>query len=230
MRKGLRGGLNSKHCPRRTQGMGNVSIVMTLLGLLVFSSSAIILSFKDYSNGSGPVPSVVGDASWAFQNQNQQNTGYSPQTLISASNIVSLTLKWSTKIGGLTGTPVISNGIVYVTSLLPASQTKSSIYAVNESTGKIIWIDGPTHATKLTFSTSVGVTIDSGSVFAATYNNQLVRLNALTGAVQWTSNILKGTTGSANLVYKGPEATPLVFKGFVIVGETFGDGNPGVRG
>ena len=57
------------------------------------------------------------DSTWAFQNQNQQNTGYSPQTIINNSNVGSLVSVWNISIGGLSSTPVVSNGIVYVCRL-----------------------------------------------------------------------------------------------------------------
>ena len=101
--------------------------------VLLFSGLVSLTLSVSASNGHS---TAAVDAPWAYQNQNQQNTGYSPQTEITSSNVGELSMVWSTAIGGLSGTPVVVNGIVYVTG-------SNSIWAVNEMTGKIIWVDGP---------------------------------------------------------------------------------------
>ena len=155
------------------------------------------------------------DSTWAFQNQNQQNTGFSPQTIINASNVASLVPVWTDSIGGLSGTPVVSNGIVYVTG-------SSAIWAINESTGKMIWVDGPTEQTGLSYTVRVGVTIDHGVLFSGTNHNLLVWLNATTGSLIQDVNVTLGVVGDL-VTYGGLQATPLVFNDKVIVGETNGD-------
>ena len=164
------------------------------------------------------------NSSWAFQNQNQQNTGYSPQTLIDSSNVGTLSLVWATHIPAATGSAVVVNKIVYMTG-------GGSIWALDELTGKIIWADGPGKTTNLHYSTRVGVTVDGGNVYTGTSNNLLVSLNAATGNLQWTSSITQGIVGSSTS-YAGIEATPLAFQGKLIVGETSGDGGQtgGIRG
>jgi len=173
------------------------------------------------SNGiASIIPNSAVNAPWGFQMQNQQNTGYSPQTIVNSSSVSNLNLLWFDNFGGLAGTPVISGGIVYVDG-------GSSMTAVNETTGQLIWRDGPTGQTGLNYHTRVGVTVDNGNVFAGTSDNQLVSLNALTGALNWEAPIVQGVIGSiAN--YTGPEATPLVFNHKVMIGETLGDN--GARG
>lgn len=159
------------------------------------------------------------DAPWAYQNQNQQNTGYSPQNMINSSNVGSLQQVWAKELTGLTGTPVVANGMIYVTG-------SGSIDALREKTGKLIWADDKKdigHSIK----TSSGVTIAKGSVFAGTTDNNLVSLNALTGSVNWLVPIANNVTGSMHK-YEGAEETPLVFDGKVIVGETTSDN--GARG
>ncbi|MFI5421950.1 MAG: hypothetical protein ACHQ1H_13360, partial [Nitrososphaerales archaeon] len=116
--------------------------------LLGFFLASILLSTNLPSFGfriSYAPPQSKGDGTWDFQMQNQQNTGYSNQTIVNASNVGTLGLRWSlhlgsSKLGGLSGTPVVFNDIIYVTS-------SSSIYAINESTGKIMWSDGPGNST-----------------------------------------------------------------------------------
>ncbi|MDA4123232.1 MAG: PQQ-binding-like beta-propeller repeat protein [Thaumarchaeota archaeon] len=151
--------------------------------------------------------------------QNQQNTGYSPQTIINQNNVGQLQLAWSTDVPGDAGTPVIWNSLVFITG-------GGAIRAVNETTGHIVWV-ADKNSDGLDFSTRVGVTIDAGDVFAATFSSQLVSLNATTGAVNWVVSVTSGIVGSM-VTYDGPQATPLVYDGKVIVGETSGD--VGARG
>jgi alcohol dehydrogenase (cytochrome c) len=155
------------------------------------------------------------DSTWAFQNQNQQNTGYSSQTLINASNVGDLQTVWSTPLGGIYGTPVVWDGMVFVVG-------NDSFYAVSESTGNLIWQDGPSN-TGFTFSTAVGVTIANGDIFGETFSSQLVSINALTGAINWNVSILVGLKSGVLNTYAGPDATPLVFNNKVIVGDDSGD-------
>ena len=213
---------------RQFERSGRFSGIWRLYGLFVLFSlvtaSSIFGPFL-VSNVQHATPSIVTeDATWQFQNQNQQNTGYSNQSIINASNVGSLSLRWSLKLGatregGLSGSPVIVNGTVFVTS-------SSSIYAINESTGRISWSDGPSNGTGA-LSTRSGVTIDNGSVFVSTFSNLLVKLNAKTGTLEQSTSIVQNVTGSS-ISYQGAEATPLVFRGRVILGETLGD--RGARG
>jgi len=153
--------------------------------------------------------------------QNQQNTGYSPQTEINSSNVGKLQSVWNASINGLAGTPVVYDGIVYMFG-------PNTLTAVGESNGSILWADGPTSNTGISFKTRVGVTIDQGNIFAGTQDNLLVSLNALTGHENWNVSVIAGVTGNPITNYSGPEATPLVYNGMVFVGEVFGDA--GTRG
>jgi outer membrane protein assembly factor BamB len=171
------------------------------------------------ANGSGT------NAPWAYQMQNMQNTGYSPQTLVNPSNVGSLQLLWATSASGLAGTPVISKGIVYVFG----AGKCPCLFAVQESTGRVLWADGKggTQLTGTFFKTRVGVTIDRGLVFAGDQNNNVLAINAATGALVWNSSLIQGISTS-RYAYSGAEATPLVWNGRIFIGVVFGDN--GVRG
>jgi len=198
---------------------------LTILSLLLASTLALsyisLLQINENSKLFSSADDVVKNAPWAFQMQNQQNTGYSPQSIINSSNVGELSSLWNVSLTGLTGTPVVSNDIVYVTG-------SGSIYAVNETTGILMWT-----ANKKTIGfavyTRVGVTIDNGNIFTGSTTNQLLSINATTGALNWNVSIITGVVGDLT-DYSGAEATPLVYKGLVMVGETVGDGQPGVRG
>ncbi len=147
---------------------------------------------------------------------------YSPQTIINPTNVGSLKLSWFTQLGGVAGTPVVTNGIVYVTAL------NHTIYALNETTGKIIWADGPRKQTGLRYSVNVDVTIDQGNLITATTKNQLVSLDARTGKKNWNASLIRDIVGSCYAYNGGPQATPLVYNGEVIFGMSPADN--GARG
>ena len=163
--------------------------------------------------------------SWTVEGGNQQNTWNSQQGLIDPSNVESLRLAWSTTLPQISGTPIIVNGIVYVTG---GTFYPGYIYALDESTGRVIWQDGPKNQTGLGFSTTAGVAVDSGLVFAGTFANQLVALNATTGSVVWKVSIDQEIVGNPQGSYIGPEAAPLVFNHKVIIGNI--EGNSAGRG
>jgi alcohol dehydrogenase (cytochrome c) len=187
-----------------------LSAGLTSVPLVVFGSHS--LPVKGMSNSSINAP-------WAFQMQNQQNTGYSPQNIVNSSNVSTLRQIWNVSLSGLTGTPVIVGGIVYLTG-------NGEIYAVNESSGNLIWTIEEQNISQVP-STRVGVTIDQGNVFFGTASNNLVSANALTGAINWIVPVTANITGSFK-AYDGPIQTPLVYNGKVIIGET--EGNLRVRG
>lgn len=186
-------------------------IALNILGILILSSSFVYLNSTSFTIQKGVVFS-----SWYYQNQNQQNTGYSPQTALNPSNVGALKPLWATHVPFASGTPVVVNGTVFVTGIL-------SIWALNKFTGAIIWVDSPfTGLTRAPFFTQSGVTVDNGNVFVSDANNYLYSLNAQTGAMNWKSLITQNVVGSIGN-YSGAEATPLVYNGKVIVGETYGD-------
>ena len=163
------------------------------------------------------------DAPWAFSGQNRQNTWYSPQTTIDPADVAGLKLGWSASLPDISGTPIISNGVVYVTGggngALDGELT-GSIYALNEETGTRLWTHGPGAATDLGFSDIAGVAVDSGDVFATTNGNDLVSLSAATGALNWEAPIDSGLQTNPSAVYTGYQGAPLVWNGEIIVSNT----------
>lgn len=94
--------------------------------------------------------------------------------------------------------------------------------ALNETTGTVLWSAGPNGQPSFNFSTRAGVTIDAGNVFAGTQDSRLVSLNAMNGALNWQTSNLQGIKRADLTEYEGPEATPLVYNGEIIVGESGG--------
>src|ERR1700730_6651327 len=190
--------------------------ILVVFSLLLFPTGASTLAYSQGSAGAVNAP-------WSYQNQNRQNTGFSPQTEISSANVGTLHLVWSVPVVGASGSAVTVKKIVYVTGI-------DDILAVNESTGTVLWVDGPSSQTGLNFTVRSGVTIDKGTIFTGTNKNLLVAINATTGTVRWFTSIIQNVVGSLTN-YSGIEGTPLVYKDKVIVGETLGDARIGdIRG
>ena len=191
---------------------GTINLVIAVL---------IVLSMPLVENSvdSSGIPISNNNAPWSSQGQNLQNTWYSPQTMINPSNVRSLKLAWFAGIPLAAGTPIVSGGLVYIGS---GGYAPGPIFALNESTGAIVWEDAPNNQTNLSFSTTAGVAVSDGHVFAATGTNQLVELNATTGRVEWNVSITNGILGTP-IYYNGPPAAPLVYDGEVIVGESSGE-------
>ncbi|MGH9920598.1 MAG: PQQ-binding-like beta-propeller repeat protein [Nitrososphaerales archaeon] len=173
-------------------------VVPAILLILLVSVGGVIIDAASMANSSANVP-------WAYQMQNQQNTGYSPETKINANNVATLVPAWSSQLNSLTGTPVVSNGVIYVTG---GDAGCLCVYAVNQKTGALVWEDGPsTGLARLNYSTASGAAVSKGDVFETTSNNLLVSLNAKTGAMNWDVNITSTLVGDA-FPYAGAEAAP----------------------
>lgn len=177
------------------------------------------------ANRSAGTNSVAVAGAWNFVGQNQQNTWYSAQNLVNLSNVGNLKPLWFAPLPVTYGTPLISNGIVYVVA--GAYPSPATIEALDESTGALIWSAGPTGQPSLSFSTNGGVTVDSGNLFAATLDGKLVSLNALTGAGNWEVSNRQGVVGNVG-AYEGAQGTPLVYNNEIILGEAGSD--KGARG
>ncbi|MDA4123417.1 MAG: PQQ-binding-like beta-propeller repeat protein [Thaumarchaeota archaeon] len=195
----------------------SVSLAISLVVLLLFGTAGSVLASEVVGSTAGTTSNA--NVPWAYQMQNQQNTGFSPETRINAANVGTLAPAWSIPLNNLAGTPVVVKGIVYVAG-------PPFVYAVNEKTGALVWEDGPsTGLAPFSYRTAVGVAVSGGKVFEATDNNILVSLNAKTGALNWMANITSTLVGNL-YPYEGAEAAPLVYNGMLIVGETQGDTGP----
>jgi glucose dehydrogenase len=195
----------------------STSLATSLLVLLLFGTAGSVLANAVFGSTAGTGSNA--NVPWGYQMQNQQNTGYSPETKINAANVGTLEPAWSIRLNNLAGTPVVVKGIAYVAG-------PPFVYAVDEKTGALVWEDGPsTGLAPLAYRTAVGVAVSGGNVFEATKNNLLVSLNAKTGAMNWDVNITSTLVGNL-YPYIGAQAAPLVYNGMLIVGETQGDAGP----
>ena len=144
---------------------------------------------------------------------------YSALDKINISNIKKLGGAWMIRLedgrpgGQLEGTPVVVDGVMYVTT------GSRNALAIDAATGKVKWryrpdTEGPTGGNK-------GVAVADGKVFFARRDAVLVALDQQTGALAWQTRLTSepGAYSSAPAVY---------YDGLVYIGTSGGDG--GARG
>lgn len=161
---------------------------------------------------------------WLSYGLNYSENRFSQLEEISEANVNKLGLLWSydlNSIRGVEATPVVVDGIMYVTA------PWSIVHAIDTRTGKQIWTYDP----KVPRETGIkaccdvvnrGVALYKGKVFFASLDGRLISLDATTGSKVWEQVTLDTTK---NYTITG---APRVFKGKVIIGN--GGAEYGVRG
>jgi outer membrane protein assembly factor BamB len=122
-----------------------------------------------------------------------------------AINMSDGSLKWRFSANGISleqSSPTVSNGIVYIGGWydVPGFTRKGSLYAVNATTGQLVW-EGLTNT-----GISSSPTVANGIVFITGDDLNLSALDAATGAIRWQKQILPNS------------ASPAVSNGIVYVG------------
>lgn len=161
---------------------------------------------------------------WLSHGRTYKEQRYSPLKQISLDNIDELGLTWahhfdSTR--GLESTPIIVDGIMYVTG------TWSRVYALNAVTGELIWTYDPKVPSKWAVNlccdvVNRGVAVWGDKVYSGTLDGRLLAMNAKDGSLAWEVQ-----TTPTDKPYSITGA-PRVVKGNVIIGN--GGGEFGVRG
>jgi quinohemoprotein ethanol dehydrogenase len=164
---------------------------------------------------------------WPTVGGDLQNDRYSTLTQITPANVGTLQLAWSKDMGvcaatvqaaacpGQESNAVVQNGIMYL------SDSKSDVWAMDATTGNILWTYTPTFPTGYNIGNggrNPGVSLGQGLVFLGQRNGTVVALNQGDGSVAWTASAgpyQKGITLSA---------TPIYLNGELIVGNSGGDG------
>ena len=162
---------------------------------------------------------------WMAYGLNQAENRFSPLRQIDKSNVNSLGLAWSKKLGttrGVETTPLVINGILYVT--LPWSK----VMAVDGRSGKTIWAYDP-EVDKAAMAMSAccdpvnrGLAFYKGKLYLGALDGRLIALDANSGSPVWEQQ-----TFDPNDDYTITGA-PRIFDGKVVMGN--GGAERGVRG
>jgi PQQ-dependent dehydrogenase (methanol/ethanol family) len=160
---------------------------------------------------------------WPSYDGNQTGNRFSPLNQIDTGNVEHLAPKWMFPIPGsprpLQGTPVVVDGVMYVTSVNEA-------YALDAGNGREIWHysrpRSPALAGDAASGINRGVAVLGDRIFMVTDNAHLLALHRLTGQILW-----EVVMGDSSKNY-GSTSAPLVVNDLVIAGVSGGD--EGIRG
>jgi polyvinyl alcohol dehydrogenase (cytochrome) len=145
----------------------------------------------------GPAGAAAG-SDWPVAGQNIENTRSAPaETTISPANVAGLKVKWSvTTNGDVMDTPAVSNGIAYFTDY-GTSTGVSTLWAVNASTGAVIWSHSIASYTGIAGDSSRSTPTIAGGLLilgdrdplSAGAGAWLFAVNASTGTLAWKTQI-----------------------------------------
>jgi PQQ-dependent dehydrogenase (methanol/ethanol family) len=170
----------------------------------------------DFSRILDPLP---GD--WPTYNGKLVGNRYSDLKQINASNVKDLVLKWIFPMPhfGLESTPIVINGVMYVSG-------NNQAYAIDAATGEQIWKYGrpptPGLVGDASLGTNRGVAVLDDKVFMVTDNAHLLALNRVTGSLVWDVIMPEERE------HYGSTVSPLIVNDTVIAGVSGGDW--GMRG
>jgi alcohol dehydrogenase (cytochrome c) len=168
---------------------------------------------------SGISPDALANAqqdpnSWLTYGRDLGAQRYSPLAQIDKTNVAGLTLAWKKSLGApvsMEGTPIVANGVEYVTT------GKAAIFALDAKTGRTIWtykypLPVSSYAKACCNIDNRGVTLSHDKVVFGTLDAHLIALDAKTGKVVW-----KDTVGNNADAYS-ITSPPLPVKNLVLTG------------
>jgi polyvinyl alcohol dehydrogenase (cytochrome) len=166
-----------------------------LAGLMVAACSS------SSHKAAAPPPTTVAPpvvAAWTLYGHDLANSRVNTaEKTITRANVGALKVSWSTKgLVGVTGTPIVSNGVVYY------DDWTGTVHAVKATTGQPIW----SNKVGGVFIASPAVTDDAVYVAAGA---TLTRLDRATGKTQWNA-----TTNESP--FAGIDASPVPVDGLVL--------------
>lgn len=162
---------------------------------------------------------------WPSYGLNYQENRFSPLKQINKSNVKKLGLAWSydlDAIRGVESTPVVVNGVMYVTA------PWSVVHAVDARTGKPLWTYDPKVPREGGYKgccdvVNRGVAVYKGRVYVASFDGRLIALDAESGKLVWEKDTIEDKSRSYTIT-----GAPRAYKGKIYIGN--GGGEFGVRG
>ena len=160
---------------------------------------------------------------WPTYNGTLDGNRNSSLEQVNLNNVSKLQLQWSYSINynGLETTPVVVNGVMYVTG-------NNQVYALSGKTGREIWryerpkSQSGTISSDAAIGSNRGVAVLGDRVFYLTDDAHLLAIHRLTGALLWD---VSARDGPGQI---GGTSAPLVVGDLVITGVSGGDN--GIRG
>ena len=164
---------------------------------------------------------------WLMYGHNYSNDRYTPLKQITTANVGNLVPRMvfqtgTERLGSLETTPVVVNGIMYITS--PATPN-NVVVAVDLRTRKTLWRYEHKNApvsTACCGPNNRGVAVSGGNVYVATLDAQLIALDQATGTEKWVATIADPAEGYTETM------APLIIDDKVIIGSSGAE--YGIRG
>lgn len=198
-------------------------------GLIVTAFLPVLLVLVSCGRTTPPSGSAPGGAdqdagNWTMYGRSYDDHRFSPINQINEQTVGKLGLAWSRELGttrGLEGTPLVENGVIYVTG------SWSVVYAFDAKTGEVRWTYDPKvrRSRALFICCDVvnrGVALYKGKVYVGTLDGRLVALDERTGSPVWDVSTVDGSKPYAIT------GAPRIAKGMVIIGNAGAE--MGVRG
>lgn len=164
----------------------------TSLRALALGASALTLGLAGWglsvAPAAAPIAPIGSGAEWHGVNGDSNETGFSRLTEITAENAARLGLAWYLDLPGeatLQAAPVVVNGVLYFTG------SYGTVYAVEGTSGKLLWTFEPKiwehNPLKMNFGFGAnrGVAYAHGKIFSAALDGRLFALDAKTGQKLW---------------------------------------------
>jgi quinohemoprotein ethanol dehydrogenase len=139
---------------------------------------------------------------WFLKGGNFRGEHFSPLRSINDDTVAELGLAWSSDLpvpDGISATPIVVDGVIYV------SGAYSLVFAIDATSGDVIWQYDPDVRSKLaqdpamswTARVNRGVAVWQGKVLATTADCRLIALDATTGKEVWSQETCDRTLGYA---------------------------------
>jgi len=214
----------------RRSGMNTRRILGLTLVIVAIGEAIVLRSSADNAAKPGDVNEarVMSDAAtgnnWMVNGRTNDSKHFSPLKQINDQNVGNLGLAWYLDYDGAMGIvsePIVVDGVIYVSAPL------SKVYAVEASTGKLLWKYDPQirldQALNGSYSarTNGGVAVWNGKVYVGTGDCRLIAIDAAIAKKIWEATVCEP-------LQTGITGAPRVAKGKILMG--YNGSDDGVRG
>jgi alcohol dehydrogenase (cytochrome c) len=182
-----------------------LSFATAASAVLVLGAGA---AYAGLSKGGSPPPEAAANASgWPSHNYDLSNTRADIDSAIDAANVSTLKPKWTfnltdtSEYGAYTTNALVVGGVVYFES------PKANVYALSESTGRLLWEHK--YNTAIPSGGPTGLAIGYGMIFGATARAAFA-LKLSSGAQLWLHTLTQNSN-------EGIDSAPQVYDGKVLI-------------
>ena len=210
--------------------MNTRRILGLTLAIVAIGVAIVLRSSADGTPKAGDVNDarIMADAAtgnnWLVNGRTNDSKHFSPLKQINDRNVGNLGLAWYLDYDGLMGVvsePIVVDGVIYISAPL------SKVYAVEATTGKLLWKYDPKirldQALNGSYSarTNGGVAVWNGKVYVGTGDCRLIAIDAATTKKIWEATVCEP-------LQTGITGAPRVAKGKILMG--YNGSDDGVRG